>query len=249
MEMTKELPVCSLNTVKAIAARHPETINRLFIREELLKTFAPLCKQLAARKRPYKMCDDDELFKICKTPHHQGVVAMIVEPDVPPLTRDDLARWADERLTGIVLHSVGNDMNLGAIIRAAAFFGVEYVVISELDADAKLSTAAYRTAEGGMEYVTLRAVRQTSAFLRDAASSLLVIGADGSARRRLDEIPHLVAEHNSGVALVVGNEERGLPPEVKEHCKALLRIPGSGNIESLNVSQAAAIFLATLYEA
>ena len=51
-----------------------------------------------------------------------------------------------------------------------------------------------------------------------------------------------------GIALVLGNEETGLPKNVKDNCKYLLRIPGTGNIDSLNVSQAAALFLHAIYE-
>jgi TrmH RNA methyltransferase len=50
------------------------------------------------------------------------------------------------------------------------------------------------------------------------------------------------------VAVVLGNEETGLPPEVRESCRVLLRIPGTGNIESLNVAQAATLFLHELFE-
>ena len=51
-----------------------------------------------------------------------------------------------------------------------------------------------------------------------------------------------------GIALVMGNEETGLPREVKERCSVLVRIPGTGLVESLNVAQAAALFLHELYE-
>jgi TrmH RNA methyltransferase len=51
-----------------------------------------------------------------------------------------------------------------------------------------------------------------------------------------------------GIALVVGNEERGLPDDVKARCSALVRIPGTGKLESLNVAQAATLFLHQLYE-
>ncbi|MCL2175181.1 MAG: RNA methyltransferase, partial [Treponema sp.] len=51
-----------------------------------------------------------------------------------------------------------------------------------------------------------------------------------------------------GIALVLGNEETGLPENVKANCSYLLRIPGTGNIESLNVSQAASLFLHTIFE-
>ncbi|MDR3324510.1 MAG: RNA methyltransferase [Spirochaetaceae bacterium] len=253
--LLNELAVCSLKTVRALAEVHPETVNRLFLRAERMEEFAPLCKRLAERKRPYKICEDEELERICKTVHHQGIVAMIVEPEALPLTREDLSLWAEQGKRGIILHRVGNDLNLGAIIRSAAFFDVNYVVISELDEDARLSTGAYRVAEGGMEYVNVRSVRRTESFLREASKTLLTIGADHRARRRIRDLPSIVEEAAQGkkpppgIALVVGNEEEGLPSEVKEHCRALLRIPGTGNIESLNVAQAATLFLYELFEA
>ncbi|GHU41783.1 RNA methyltransferase [Spirochaetia bacterium] len=252
-----ELAVCGLNAVKAVADVHPQTINRLFMREEHLDSFRTLCKDMAERKRPYKLCDDEELERICKSVHHQGIVAMIEEPEAPPLTRDDLDLWAAEGKTGIVLHSVGNDHNLGAIIRSAAFFDVHFVVISELDKYAKLTTSAYRVAEGGMEYVNIRSVHRSESFLSDAAKQLLVVGADPRARRRIGNIGSVIEEHPSviagkgrpGIALVVGNEESGLPEAVKSKCTALLRINGTGNIESLNVAQAASLFLYAIYNA
>jgi TrmH RNA methyltransferase len=247
-KLIDELAVCGLNAVKALAECHPLNINRLFLREELLPLFSDLCRQLAERKRPYKICDDEELLRVCKHQHHQGVVAMVKDAVVNPLTMDDLELWAANAKTGVVLHSVGNDLNLGAIVRAAAFFGVHFVVISELDTDARLSTAAYRVAEGGMEYVVIRSVKKTEAFLRDASKKLFIVGTDTRARLRISDLPALMTGH-PGVALVLGNEETGLPQQVKGYCDALLRIPGTGNMESLNVAQAAALFLRAIYEA
>ena len=247
--MTDELAVCGLNAVIAVAENHPEQINRLFLREDRLASFTGICKSLAERKRPYKLCDDEELERICKTPHHQGVVAMILLPALEPLSREDLEEWAREGSTGFVLHSVGNDLNLGAVVRSAAFFDVKYIVISEKDTEAKLSTAAYRVAEGGMEHVTVRGVGNTAAFLRDASMALLTIGADVRARQRIADLPRIVQQKGrSGIAVVLGNEETGLPDEVKSACSVLVRIPGTGLIESLNIAQAATLFMQKIFE-
>jgi TrmH RNA methyltransferase len=157
---------------------------------------------------------------------------------------------------------VGNDHNLGAIVRAAAFFDVHFVVLGGSEGGAVLSTSAYRVAEGGMEHVVVRSVRNTAAFLRDASKRIVTIGADVRARMRLRDLPSLLdrpAEGprrpgfppetgRPGVALVLGSEETGLSPEVKERCSALVRVPGTGKIESLNVSQAAALFLHEIFE-
>ena len=258
--LTDELAICGLNAVAAAGENNPDQINRLFLRQDRLKQFTGLCKNLAERKRPYKICEDEELEKICKSNHHQGIVAMILLPSLEPLSREDLEEWSREGRTGMVLHSVGNDHNLGAIVRSAAFFDVKYIIISEKDPEAGLTTSAYRTAEGGMEHVTVRTVRNTSAFLRDASRLLLTIGTGPRARRRIGDLQHIVEEKQKGVkgprneakrpgiAVVLGNEETGLPDEVKDACSVMLRIPGTGLMESLNVAQTATLFMQRIFE-
>jgi TrmH RNA methyltransferase len=246
--LTGELAVCGLNAVAALGEHHPERIKRLFLREDRLKQLSGLCRVLADWKKPYKLCEDEELERLCKSGHHQGTVAMINEPVVEPLSREDLDGWAREGKTGLVLVSVWNDHNLGAIVRSAAFFGATYVALATAGEAARLTTSAYRVAEGGMEHVEFRSLGNPAGFLKSAAKSLVIIGAEHRARLRLRDLKTIVAGRSSGVALVVGNEEHGLPPEIKERCTALVRIPGTGAMESLNVAQAAALFLHELYE-
>jgi TrmH RNA methyltransferase len=249
-KLTDELAVCGLKAALALAEFHPETINRLFLREDIFKQFTKVCKQLAERKRPYKICENEELERICKSVHHQGVVMMIEQPVIEPLTMEDLDLWEGERKTGIVLHEIGNDHNLGAIARAAAFFDAHFIVVNERDSEARLSTSAYRVAEGGMEHVVVRKIGNTASFLKDAIRKIMVIGTDVRARSRIGDLSGMVeqAGGRQGIALVLGNEEKGLPKSVKDNCSCLLRVPGTGIIESLNVSQAAALFLREIYD-
>jgi TrmH RNA methyltransferase len=247
-KLTNELAVCGLNAVAALGERRPDRIKRLFLREDRLKQLAGLCRTLAEQKKPYKICADEELERISKSSHHQGTVAMIDEPVVEPLARTDLETWSREGRTGLILVSLGNDHNLGAIVRSAAFFGASYVVIAGAGGTARLTTSAYRVAEGGMEHVEFRSLTNPLGFLNSAATSLCVIGAEHRARLRIRDLRTIVAGRPSGVALVLGNEETGLPPEIKERCAALVRIPGTGVMESLNVAQAATLFLHELYE-
>ncbi|MDR0403680.1 MAG: RNA methyltransferase [Treponema sp.] len=249
-KLTDELAVCGYNAVKALAEVHPKNINRLFLREDRLPDFSGLCKKLAERKRPYKICLDEELERVCKSSHHQGVAAMIYNPEVAPAAEDDIEAWAAGGKTCLLLCDVGNDHNLGAIIRSAAFFDAAAAVLTE---GTELSTSAYRVAEGGMEHILFRRVRNPAAFLRAAGRRLVTVGADPRARIRIRDLPPLVREKSAdgkraGVILALGNEETGLPEDVKENCSLLARIPGAGVIESLNVSQAASLFLHELYE-
>ena len=255
-KLTDELAVCGFNTVRTLGDIHPEKINRLFLREDRLAQFTGLCRQLAERKRPYKFCENDELEKICKTPHHQGIVAMIYEPVIEKVTGEDIDAWAAGGKTGLLLCNIGNDLNLGAIVRSAAFFDASPVIlaaqgINETDSTERLTTSAYRSAEGGMEYVEFRSVHRPAAFLQSASEKLITIGTDPRSRIRIRDIPKIIKDFpgkRKGVLLAIGNEETGLPPEVKENCSIMARISGTGAIESLNAAQAATLFLQELYE-
>jgi TrmH RNA methyltransferase len=247
--LTNELAVCGVNAVLALGEYHPEQINRLFLREDRLTAFSRICKYLAEKKYPYKLCEDEELERLCKSSHHQGVVAMIEAPAIAGAAEADLDQWAAGK-TGLVLHALGNDHNLGAIVRSAAFFDAPFVVLGG-EEEAQLSTSAYRVAEGGMEHVIIRGVRNTGAFLRAASRKIVTIGTDPRARLRIQDLGGIIEDRAAalgirqrpGIALVLGNEETGLPAAVKEQCSALVRVPGTGAIESLNVAQTAALFL------
>jgi len=127
---------------------------------------------------------------------------------------------------------------------------------SSFDSEVRLTTSAYRVAEGALDHLTVRKIKNTAAFLKDASKRLVTIGTDTRARMRISDLGNIVKNAKEktktavrpGIALVLGNEETGLPAEVKDRCSCLLRIPGTGIIDSLNVSQAAALFLHAIYE-
>jgi TrmH RNA methyltransferase len=83
---------------------------------------------------------------------------------------------------------------------------------------------------------------------------LLTVGADTRARQRIGDLPRIAAERQKetgrrpGIAVVLGNEETGLPKDVKDACSVIARIPGTGLMDSLNVAQAAALFMQKIFE-
>jgi len=104
-----------------------------------------------------------------------------------------------------------------------------------------------------MEHVTVKSIGNTAAFLRDASRLLITIGADTRARQRIGDLPRIIGEKQKGksrpgIAIVLGNEETGLPDAVKDACSVLVRIPGTGFMESLNVAQAATLFMHKIFE-
>ena len=118
-------------------------------------------------------------------------------------------------------------------------------MIPEDPAAARPSDAAYRVAEGGLEELDVRRVASLPDFLRGlAAAGFEVVGA---APRGGQGAKALGGARPSGargpLALVLGNEEHGLAPEVAAACTRLVTIPGGGGVESLNVSTAAAVLM------
>ena len=239
----RELAVCGLEAVRALAEKHPEKIQRLFFTQDRARHFGPVCKSLAASKRLYRVVENEqELEKLCQSVHHQGAVAMMTEPLPVHLDLETLKTWHEAKEKVLVLDRVGNANNFGAIIRSAAFFGIKKIVISEDDIQAQITTSAYRVAQGGMEFVEIYSATSASALVQASSGKMTRIGADHRAKASLSDLRGLAVK-DKGILIVMGNEEAGLSPEVKTSCDHLVRIPGTGDVESLNVAQAATLFL------
>lgn len=248
-----QLAVCGMDAVKALERAHPEAIVRLYFNAERAPQFGGLCKKLAARKAPYNCVKDNgELEKLCGSVHHQGVVAMIREPAVPQLTSDVVARWCADGESVLLLDRVGNANNLGAIVRSAVFFGIWNIVIPLDEAQSSITTSSYRVAQGGMEYISIYTVASIGHLMQDLRGKMVRIGTDVRAKATVGDLARVAG--TKPVFLVLGNEEHGISKEVKDNCDCLIRIPGAvigtdenGNevtpIESLNVAQAATLFL------
>ena len=246
----RELAICGLESVRALAAKRPDAVKRFFYTEERAREFGKLCARLSVLRRPYKRVSPEELEKLSGTSHHQGVVAMM-DDELPAHVTDDLVdSWAKSGARIVVLDRVGDDHNLGSIARSAAFFGWQALVLGRDDGGARLTTSAYRVARGALEHLPVYTDESAARFIaRCAAASVRsgspipTIGADHRGSRTLREARAPFASSTAAAALVLGNEETGLSSTVRDACTHLVRIDGSGAVESLNVSQAAAVFL------
>ena len=239
----KEQTVCGLTAVKALFARDAGAIKRLYFDYPTGRRIGIICRTLAAARKIYRCVEPAELEKVAGTVHHGGIVAVIEPRVLRPPRPEDLRRWAQSHTPLLLLDRIGNAHNLGAIVRTAAFFGVEHIVIGEDPLQALPGEATYRVAEGGMEYVTVHRVKSLAEFIRELRSFYSVIGAavHGSEPLVPDSPPK--QPRPAPPALVLGNEEQGLAPDVAAACERLVHVPGVGAIESLNVSAAAAILI------
>jgi TrmH RNA methyltransferase len=101
------------------------------------------------------------------------------------------------------------------------------------------SDAAYRTAEGALEYMDLFRTRDLARALYGLAPHYRMAAATLTDAA----VPFETLPRDRNLALVLGNEERGVSPAVLAACRRQIRILGAGAVQSLNVAQAAAILL------
>jgi 23S rRNA (guanosine2251-2'-O)-methyltransferase len=167
---------------------------------------------------------------------HQGVVV-----EVEPLEEawlDDVLAEAPERAVLLVLDQVTDPHNVGAILRSAAAFGAVAIVTQDRHSPPE-SGALAKAASGALERVPwVRVVNLARALEQIGEAGFWRIGLAGEAEADLKD-----ALGSPRVALVLGAEGPGLRQNSREHCDALARLPISDSIESLNVSNAAAIAL------
>jgi 23S rRNA (guanosine2251-2'-O)-methyltransferase len=167
---------------------------------------------------------------------HQGIVAEVER--LPDLLLGDLLHEAPERRPLLVLDQVTDPHNVGAILRSAAAFDALALITQDRHAPPE-SGALAKSASGALETVPwVRVVNLARALDEMAEAGFWRIGLAGEAEMLLAE-----ALGPPRVALVLGAEGEGMRFNTAQHCDALARLPISERMESLNVSNAAAIAL------
>jgi len=167
---------------------------------------------------------------------HQGVV-IETEP-LDEVWLDDVLGSAAERAILLILDQVTDPHNVGAILRSAAAFGAIAIVTQDRHSPPESGTIA-KAASGALETVPwVRVVNLARALEEIAQAGFWRIGLDGEAETDIAD-----ALGPKRIALVLGAEGAGLRPNTREHCDAIARLPITSTIESLNVSNAAAVAL------
>jgi TrmH RNA methyltransferase len=239
-QRSEETRIYGLNACLAAFARRPEALRKVYLTEARIPALKPVLAWCVKHRLGYRIVEETDLEKLTASRHHEGVCfemlrstpldlgALLASQPVNP--EPSLLLWLD---------GVGNPHNLGAILRSAAHFGVSGVLLPEQGA-ASLSGAAYRVAEGGAEAVPVLRVADGNA----AFASLRNAGFAFAATVVRDGEPLYAAAMPARLLLLLGAESEGLPERLSAISDLRLRIPGSGAVESLNVSVAAALCIA-----
>jgi 23S rRNA (guanosine2251-2'-O)-methyltransferase len=189
-----------------------------------------------AEARP-KVRLDRDLSELAGTRDHQGVVARVE----PFRYADAYELAAADRPLLAVLDRITDPRNFGAVCRSAEGAGATGVVVPA-HGSAVVTPAVARSSAGAIEHLPIAVVTNLARYLEEVKGpELWVYGAAAEAEQSMWH-----ADLTGGLALVFGAEGKGLRPLVRRSCDVLVSIPVAGEVESLNVSVAAAVLL---YEA
>jgi len=242
-----EQKLCGLNASRAAFAARPNDLRKVYLSENRIGILREILAFCVAQRLGYRVVDEAELERITGSSHHEGVCLVMLPPPVLDLAAllATLPHDASARL--LWLDGVGNPHNLGAVLRSAAHFGVQAVLLPP-DSPLGLSAAAARVAEGGAEHVPLLSLGEPGqdpvaveaealAQLAEAGFRTLATVPKGAPSLYADALPRRAL-------FVFGAEGDGMQQSLIERCDSRLSIPGSGQIESLNIATAVAVVLA-----
>jgi predicted rRNA methylase len=219
------------NVIKE-AIYNKRKIHSLFV-EKQHKDIAFL-KFLKDHDVSFSYLDKGKLGQLVDTGLHQGVVA-----DVEPYELIDLSFLEDKVESKLViLDSIEDPHNLGAIIRSAVASGMDGIVMS-VKQQVPLNATVAKVSSGAIEHIKIYVVKQLFIgieMLKEKGYE--IIGTDLKANHS-----HQTYTYKPKTAIVLGNEGKGIRPLIKKECDDFVYIPMKGHIQSLNVSVAAALLM------
>ena len=199
---------------------------------------APKIQQIInqARKQriPIEFVEASELNRISETRRHQGVIALI---ETPRQASIDQVLSAEGDLCVLLLDRVQDPMNLGSILRTAEAAGVNGIVIPKKGGVGITPTVLRASMGAGLRIPVVKtSLYQTVKLLKGEGAKIIGVDPTG-------EIEYYDERLIGSLALILGGEGRGLNPTLLGKCDSVVRIPMTGEVDSLNVGVAAAVVL------
>lgn len=222
----------------AEALRSGQPVTRLLVAKGMRSD--PLVDEIVAAAKAagatVKFVERDELDRGSERGRHQGVVAYAGEFKYATLNSLLSSVAEKDRSLVVVLDHVTDPGNFGAVIRSAEVAGAAGVIVADRRS-APVTAVVHKAAAGATAHlpiVKVTNISQTLGLLKDAG--FWIAGATERGRDTLWTAPL-----DGRLVVVLGAEGSGLSRLVAESCDFLVRIPVAGNVESLNVAQAATL--------
>jgi RNA methyltransferase, TrmH family len=242
MRVTKknqEMKVYGQHAVLALFKKRPQDVIRAYVTQDGIFKFRDLIRYLVDQRLTYHVVESEELDKLARGTHHEGLM-VVAKTRKSPTLRELLSDPSPGLI--VALEAVENPHNLGAIMRSCAHFGVK-ALLYEAKVPVAQSAAALRTAEGGAESVhTLHLDNWAEVFELAQKNNFELLATSSHQGQGLFDF-----KFPPKTILFMGAEGPGLSPKMLKKIQHSLTIPGTQEVESLNVSTATAVILTEWY--
>jgi 23S rRNA (guanosine2251-2'-O)-methyltransferase len=226
--------------IEALKAARIEFFEVYLVKDKISKRIEVALSLIESSNISIKTISASRLSTIAQTDVHQGLGAR-VSPYPTPRVTDILNRPGDGNYFFLLLDSVLDPHNLGALVRTALCVGINGVVIPK-NRSALPTPVVSKVSSGALEHVFLSRVTNLVDTIKTLKEKgIWVAGLEKDANQSL-----FVSDLTCSLAIIVGGEEKGLRPLVKKHCDFLISIPQIGKVSSLNASVAGGV---VMYEA
>ena len=224
------------NTVKEALATGQDVHSLYVYRGIVDPEISSLDETARARGIAISRVERDVLSKLTGTDKHQGIACRLNSFTTFVLKEILASKKQMDQSIAVVLDSINDPGNLGAIIRSSSAAGVDFLVMND-KRSCPLSSAVFKTSQGGIFHLPVcREVNLARSMEKLKDSGYWVYGFEAGAQKNYFE-----ADFKGKVALVFGSEGKGLRELTEKSCDMLLRIPIKKSINSLNVSVCAAL--------
>ena len=224
----QEMKVYGRRAAETLFKKRPEDLIRAYVTRDGVFDFKDLVRYCVDHKLAYHVVESEELDKLSRATHHEDIL-LVVKTKKIPLVKELLS--TEGRSLILALEEVENPHNLGAIMRSCAHFGVTGIIY-EAKVPVALTAAAYRTAEGGAESIPAIHISNWNDVLDLAKMKGFKTLATSS--HKGESLYKTTFPEKT--LLFVGAEGVGLSDKLTKAMNGLLSIPGTGEVESLNVS-------------
>lgn len=223
------------NAIRELVRSAPERIVEVYTSQ----LDEPLVNELKEQRIPVKKCTKQELSQWVESDSHQGFVAALKERSQPTL--DGFLEKGAEKSLVLMLDSIYDPQNFGSILRASECFGVDAVIYSK-NRGASVTPTVAKVSSGASELVPLIRVSNLAESIKplQEAGYWVVCTDIGEQTESLYDF-----KFPEKTVIVMGSEGEGVRALLKKRSDHRIYIPMMGQIDSLNVSQATAVLLAT----
>lgn len=224
--------IYGMNPVFEAVRSHPDRIRYIAVSREQGGKLQKVLNAAREAGVTIRQLGPPQLNKLAGGGLHNGIVAEVGETAYADF--DDIVANEETKFV-LILDGITDPQNFGAILRVAEGFGVDLVVIP-LHESVGLTPAAVKASAGASEWVRVSQVTNLARSietLKEHNYWVYAAAAGGDAPAAID--------FTGRVALVMGNEGKGVRRNVLDHCDRTITIPMQGRVESFNVATAAAI--------